>query len=222
MSVPERFQRLAAARLIAVIRAESPDQAVPLVGALLEGGVPAIELTFTIPAADRALAKVRSVYGADVLLGAGTIRIHEHIERAVHAGADFLVSPHLQPSLLQAMLATELPAIPGALTPSEVAQALDLGAEAVKLFPASSVGSDYLRALRGPFPELLAIPTGGIRAADFQTWFTAGALAVGVGGELMPRELVRSARWDEISRIARQHVEAARVAADPTMAEPRA
>ncbi len=209
------FARIAAAGLIAVIRAERAEDAVRVAGALLDGGIPAVELTFSTPGAAEALAEVRRAYGGDVLIGAGTIREPAQVEAAVRAGAAFLVTAHLRHDVLAAMLATGLPVAPGVFTPSEVAQALDAGARVVKLFPASTGGPRHLRALRGPFPGLRAIPTGGIGIDDLPAWFGAGALAVGIGGELAPRELVRDGRWDEITRLAERFAAAARSARGP-------
>jgi len=110
------------------------------------------------------------------------------------------------------MLATGLPAAPGVFTPSEVAQALDAGAQAVKLFPAVTGGPRHLRALRGPFPGLRVIPTGGIGIDDLAAWFAAGALAIGIGSELAPRELVHEGRWSEITRLAQRFRTAAEAA----------
>lgn len=212
MNPPDRFAPLAEAGLIAVVRADRAEQAVRVAGALLEGGIVAVELTFTTPGAAEALGEVRRTHGDRVLLGAGTMREPGQVEAAVRAGADFLVTSHLRADVLQAMLQTGLPAAPGVFTPSEVAQALDAGAEAIKLFPASTAGTGHLRALRGPFPGLRVIPTGGIDLDDLQGWFAAGALAVGVGGELVPRALLREGRWDEITSRARRFAEAARAA----------
>jgi 2-dehydro-3-deoxyphosphogluconate aldolase/(4S)-4-hydroxy-2-oxoglutarate aldolase len=226
MSVPNipvtRLARIQEAGLIAVIRADRADVAVRIAGALLEGGVPAVELTFSTPGAASAIAEVRKTFGDNVLVGAGTIRQLSHVEAAVRAGAQFLVTPHLQPDLLRAMLATNLPVVPGVLTPSEVALALDEGAEVVKLFPASLGGPKYLRTLRGPFPELQVIPTGGIGIADLASWFKAGALAVGIGSEIAPRELVQDGRWAEITRLAADFAAIARAARTPTVTSTRA
>ena len=214
----DTLRRLGEAGLIAVVRADDGGQAVRVAGALLEGGISAIELTFTTPGAGEALAEARHAYGDAILLGAGTIREGAQLDLAVRAGAEFLVTPHLQPDLLQAMLATGLPVLPGVFTPSEVAQALHLGAEAVKLFPASTGGPGHLRALRGPFPGLQAVPTGGIEIDHLAAWFAAGALAVGVGSELCARTLVQEGNWPEIARRARRFGETVREARAPTRA----
>jgi 2-dehydro-3-deoxyphosphogluconate aldolase/(4S)-4-hydroxy-2-oxoglutarate aldolase len=205
----DRFSRLHEAAIIAVVRAGARDEAVRVAGALLEGGVYAVEITFTTPGAAEALATIRDTYGDSVLLGAGTIRAPAQVEEAVQAGARFLMSAHLRTDVAEAMLATQLPAAPGVFTPSEVAQALDLGAEVVKLFPASTGGVKHLRSLRGPFPDLRVIPTGGIDVDDIAAWFAAGAIAVGVGGELVPRQLLAAGQWEEVTCRAKRFIAAA-------------
>jgi 2-dehydro-3-deoxyphosphogluconate aldolase / (4S)-4-hydroxy-2-oxoglutarate aldolase len=172
---------LEAARVIAVIRADDPEAAIRTAGELLESGIQAIELTFTTPDVERSLSELA---GRGVLVGAGTITRPEQAAAAAAAGAAFLVSPGSPPALVAAMAATGLLTIAGCLTPTEVAAALDAGAHAIKLFPASAVGPGYLRALRGPFPAVPIIPTGGIGPGDVEEWIAAGALAVGIGGAL--------------------------------------
>lgn len=212
MTATKHWARLEQAGIIAVVRADQPAQAVQVTKSLLDGGIRAIELTFTTPGVAEAMAEVRNTYGDAILLGAGTIREPAQVEAAVQAGADFLVSAYIRPDTLQVMLATGLPTLPGVFTPAEVGRALDAGAEAVKIFPASTAGPDHLRALRGPFPGLRVVPTGGIGLDNLQAWFAAGALAVGVGGEMVSRKLMQESRWDEITRQALQFVEAARLA----------
>jgi 2-dehydro-3-deoxyphosphogluconate aldolase / (4S)-4-hydroxy-2-oxoglutarate aldolase len=212
MSVPAGFERLHDAGLVAVVRADRREEAVQVAGALLDGGVWAIELTFTTPGAAEALREVRDAHGGSVLLGAGSIRTTAQVEDAVRAGVDFLVTAHLSAELLRAMLDTGLPVLPGVFTPSEVALALDIGARAVKLFPASTGGPAHLRALRGPFPELQVVPTGGVDERTIPTWLSAGALAVGAGGELVPRTAIAEGDWEEITRRAVRFTAAVRAA----------
>ncbi len=212
--MPLNFQRLYEAGVIAVVRADHRADAVRVAGALLAGGVWAIELTFTTPGAAEALMEVRETYGEDVLLGAGSIREPAQVEAAMRAEVDFMVTAHLRSDVLTAMLATGIPSTPGVFTPSEVGQALDAGAQAVKLFPASTGGPGHLRALRGPFPGLQVIPTGGIDEENIPAWFAAGALAVGAGSELVPRVALHEGRWDEISRRAERFAGATTSARD--------
>jgi 2-dehydro-3-deoxyphosphogluconate aldolase / (4S)-4-hydroxy-2-oxoglutarate aldolase len=176
-------EALAQARVIAVVRAADAATAVRTADALIEGGIRAIELTFTTPGVQRALAELAHRH-PDALLGAGTVTEQAQIEAATDAGASFLVSPGSPPQLVESMVETGRTVIAGCLTPTEIIGALSAGAHAVKLFPADAVGPGYLTALRGPFPQLRLIPTGGIGPADVGRWLEAGAIAVGIGGAL--------------------------------------
>jgi len=207
--MPDALARLRAARVVAVLRADSADAAVRAAAALVAAGVGALELTYTTPDAARAIRAVSTRHGDDVLVGAGTLRTVAQVHEAVDAGAEFLVTPHLDPPVLDAMVAGGTLAFPGVFTPSEVARALDGGATAVKLFPAATAGIGHLRALRGPFPGLEVMPTGGIGAADVGAWLDAGAVAVGAGGELCPSALVRAGQWPELTATARAFLDAA-------------
>jgi 2-dehydro-3-deoxyphosphogluconate aldolase/(4S)-4-hydroxy-2-oxoglutarate aldolase len=204
----DTLQRIHAAAIIAIVRAEDSEEALRVVGALMEAGAPAIELTFTTPGVDHALREVRRAYGGEPLIGAGTVRTLDQIELAQSAGADFLVSPNLNPTVLTAMLATGLPTVPGVFTPSEVSNALELGAEVVKLFPASTGGVGHYKALLGPFPGLKVVPTGGVNLSTISEWLQAGAFAVGVGGEICSRALMSEGKWSEITDRARRFVDA--------------
>jgi 2-dehydro-3-deoxyphosphogluconate aldolase/(4S)-4-hydroxy-2-oxoglutarate aldolase len=198
----EVLERLRAARVIAVVRADDGEEAIAIAQALAAGGLEAIELTFTTPGVGAAMVEVRKRLGHKLMLGAGTITTPEHVAAAAAAGADFLVTPHLDVSLLEEMVGTGLLAVPGVLTPSEVMAATRAGAIVVKLFPASTVGVGHLKALQGPFPGLQVVPTGGISPASAGEWLAAGAVAVGLGGELLPKALRRARAWDEISHNA--------------------
>ena len=203
----EALARLETARAVAVVRARDAGEALAVAEALCEGGLQAIELTFTTPGAAEALAEARRRLGSHVLLGAGTITNGAQLAAAVEAGADFLVSPHLDPVLLDAMLASGRLALPGVLTPTEVAAAMRAGVHGVKLFPAGTLGIAHMRAMFGPFPGLRVVPTGGITIAGARTWLDAGAVAVGLGGELVPGALRVAGAWGEIARNASLLVE---------------
>jgi 2-dehydro-3-deoxyphosphogluconate aldolase/(4S)-4-hydroxy-2-oxoglutarate aldolase len=197
--------------LLAVVRGESRAGALEVVGALIEGGVLGIEITFTTPEAARVIRDLDEEYGDNILLGAGTVTSHEQVERAAEAGAAFLVSPGSDPKLLPAMLGTGLLVLPGVLTPSEVMLARRLGAQAVKLFPGSSGGTSYLKALRGPFPGVPFVPTGGVSLENIVDWFAAGAFAVGAGGALAPSS-IESRDRGEVVENARRFAKAVRAA----------
>jgi 2-dehydro-3-deoxyphosphogluconate aldolase / (4S)-4-hydroxy-2-oxoglutarate aldolase len=197
--------------LLAVVRGESRAAALEVVGALVQGGVLGIEITFTTPEAPRVIRDLNEEYGDSILLGAGTVTTHEQVDQAAEAGATFLVSPGCDPELLPGMLGTGPLVLPGALTPSEVMLARRLGAQAVKLFPGSSGGPSYLKALRGPFPNTAFVPTGGVSLANIADWFAAGAFAVGAGGALAPSSLAGRDR-DEVVEDARLFAETVRAA----------
>jgi 2-dehydro-3-deoxyphosphogluconate aldolase / (4S)-4-hydroxy-2-oxoglutarate aldolase len=199
--------------LLAVIRGPSLELTLQMVEALVEGGVTGIEITYTTPDAAEVVRSLKAKFGQGILLGMGTLTRPEQAQEARQAGAQFLVSPHVDPQLAEAMRATRLPMMMGAMTPTEVVRSFSLGSDVVKLFPGSLVGPDYMKALKGPFPHIPMMPTGGVSIDNVQQWFLAGAFAVGAGSELCPPSLAREGRFDEIvlrAREFRQAVEAAR------------
>ena len=209
---PDRtLKRVEDLGLLAVVRGESHQAALEVVDALVEGGVVGIEITFTTPDAARVIRDLDEEHGDRILLGAGTVTTREQVEAVSGSGATFLVSPGCDPELLPAMLETGHLVLPGVLTPSEVMLARRLGASAVKLFPGSSGGPPYLKALLGPFPDVSFVPTGGVSVDNIHDWFAAGALAVGAGSALAPKSLAGSTRG-EIVENARRFVEAVNLA----------
>ncbi|GAA2152847.1 bifunctional 4-hydroxy-2-oxoglutarate aldolase/2-dehydro-3-deoxy-phosphogluconate aldolase [Kitasatospora kazusensis] len=195
------LHELAADRVIAVVRAPAIPDAAALCAALAEGGIRWVEFTFTTP---DVTAHVRRAVAADTgcRIGVGTVLTAGQAEQAVEAGARYLVTPGLRP----AVAAAPVPVVLGALTPSEVADALDLGAAAVKVFPARAFGPSYLRDLRGPFPDAPLVASGGVSAANAAAFLAAGALAVCAGGEVVSPALVAAADWPELTRRARAFV----------------
>lgn len=202
--------------MLAVVRGESREAALEVSRALIEGGVLGIEITFTTPEAHSTIQDLKGEYGDRTLLGAGTLTTPEQVELAVSAGATFLVSPGLNPKLVDSMSETGLLTMPGTLTPSDVMLAQELGLEVVKLFPGSLGGPSYLKALRGPFPDMEFLPTGGVSLDNIKDWFEAGALAVGVGSALAPAGLKRD-RSDVVAR-ARKFAGAAQSTSDTRFA----
>ena len=190
--------------VIATIRAPDPDAAVATCEALLAGGVSALEITFTTPRAEEAIAEaVRRFADSGALVGAGTLRSPADADAAIAAGARYLVSPGLDPETARVMAAAEAPSLIGALTPTEVMAALAAGADLVKLFPSSLGGVAYMRALRGPLPDVRFVPTGGIGPAEVTAFLSAGAAAVGAGGELCPSAAIAAGDWPRITDLAR-------------------
>jgi 2-dehydro-3-deoxyphosphogluconate aldolase/(4S)-4-hydroxy-2-oxoglutarate aldolase len=196
-----------------VIRADSADAAKAVVEALVEGGLNVAEITMTVPRAFDAIASVVKHFGDKVLVGAGTVTDAETAKRAVEAGAEFIVTPCLVPEVIDAARRADVAVLPGALTPTEVFEAFRLGGDMIKVFPAQNLGgASYLRALRGPFPQIPLVPTGGVTLDNMGEMFDAGAAAVGVGSELVSKEALARRDYAAIGALAAQFLMAARQA----------
>jgi len=206
------LQKVKELGLLAVIRGPSPELTLQMVDALVAGGVTGIEITYSTPNAEWVVAELHKKYGEQILLGMGTLTEPAQAERARAAGAVFLVSPVCEPELVKAMVATGLVVMAGALTPTEVLQAYRLGSDVVKVFPGVLGGPGYIKALKGPFPTIPMMPTGGVSAGNVADWFAAGVVAVGAGSELCPPQLAREGKFDEISRRASEMVGVVRTA----------
>jgi 2-dehydro-3-deoxyphosphogluconate aldolase/(4S)-4-hydroxy-2-oxoglutarate aldolase len=199
--------------IIPVIRAPSADAAVAVVGALLQAGLTVAEITMTVPNAIDAIASVAKRFANQVLVGAGTVTDADTARRAIDAGAEFIVTPCLVREVIDAGRRAEVAVLPGALTPTEVLDAFRLGGDMVKVFPAQNVGgASYLRALRGPFPEIPLVPTGGVTLDNVREMFDAGAAAVGVGGELISKDALARRDYAAISALAARFLAAVRKA----------
>ncbi len=209
---PDDLTLLRAATVVAVLRAPTTRAAVLAADALVAGGVTGIEITYSTPGAPAAIREVRARHGDRVYLGAGTVLNATQAAVAVEAGAEFLVSPGTTPTLARAMLGTGVTVLSGALSPSEVMVAAGLGVHVVKLFPAALGGPAYLKALRGPFPDLAFCPTGGVDADNLGAWLAAGAVAVGAGGELCPAAALAAGDWATITATAARFAAAVRAA----------
>lgn len=201
--------------LLSVLRGPSLDLTLQMVDALVAGGVRGIEITFTTPNALEVVKSLDRRFGDQILLGMGTLTKPEQAAAAKEAGARFLVSPHCEKSLAGAMKETGLPIMLGALTPSEVILSRKLGSDVVKLFPGSLGGPEYLKALRGPFPDIPIMPTGGVSQDNVGDWFAAGAFAVGAGSNLCPTALAQERRFGEITALAKAFVQAVASARSP-------
>lgn len=193
--------------LLAVIRGPSPEVTVQMVEALIIGGVKGIEITYSTPNAEEVVKKLAAKFGDSIVLGMGTLTKPEQAESAKAAGAIFLVSPICEPELVKAMVDTGLLTMAGALTLTEVYRAYSLGTDVVKIFPGSLGGPAYIKALKGPFPYIPMMPTGGVNAGNAADWFAAGVVAVGAGSELCPPQLAKEGKFDEITKKAAEFVD---------------
>ncbi|WP_324715814.1 bifunctional 4-hydroxy-2-oxoglutarate aldolase/2-dehydro-3-deoxy-phosphogluconate aldolase [Carboxydochorda subterranea] len=190
--------------MIPIIRVGHPETALRVGQALLEGGLRTLEVTFTVPGADRVIESLRREH-PDLLVGAGTVLDEATARAAVAAGAHYLVSAGTFEPVIRTGHRYGLPVFPGVMTPTEAVQALELGADVLKLFPASVLGPEYLKALRAPLPQALWCPTGGVSLDNLQAWFEAGATVVGVGGPLL-RDVERSGDYAGLRERARTFV----------------
>ena len=205
--------RLREVGIIPIIRAPSADAAVPVAEALLHAGLPVVEITLTVPNAIDAISAVAKRFSGKLVVGAGTVTDVEMCKRAVDAGAEFIVTPCLVPEVIAAAERAGVAVLPGALTPGEIFAAFRAGGDMVKVFPAQSVGgAAYLRALRGPFPDIPLVPTGGVTLANIAEMFQAGAAAVGVGTELISQGALARRDYAAIGARANQFLAAARQA----------
>ncbi len=195
------LEALRTARLVAIVRGSGVDAALRSVQTLVAEGVNLIEVSLTSTDATTVIARARDDLGPDAWLGAGTVVTVDDVTRATDAGASFVVTPALGPSITESRR-RELPIIAGALTPSEVVAALERGADAVKLFPASLGGPGYFRALREPFPQVPFVPVGGVDEDAARAYLAAGAVAVGVGSPLVG-DAASGGSLDELRRRAR-------------------
>ena len=203
------IERLGDLRLVAVMRRFPAAVLERVVPALWEAGVGAFEITMEGESAERQLTWLKQ-YDPRILVGAGTILDTSTMDRAASLHPDFMVSPHFDPVLVERAKEHGPLYWPGVMTPSEVAAAMHMGLHHLKLFPASTVGPRHIRELSGPFPGIVWMPTGGITQDSLAGFLEAGALACGVGSQLVPRQLVEAEDWSGITRHARGFVEAAR------------
>jgi len=195
--------------IVPVVRTSSAETAVQAVEALYRVGVRAAEITMTVPGAVRALEKLADQFGGQLMLGAGTVLDPESARICMLAGAEFFVTPSLRLSTIEMVKRYSKVICPGALTPTEVLAAWEAGADVVKIFPCGNVGgAKYIKALKGPFPQIEMIPTGGVNLETTGDFLKAGACAVAVGGELVDAQSVKQGRFDAIEERARQYLAA--------------
>jgi 2-dehydro-3-deoxyphosphogluconate aldolase / (4S)-4-hydroxy-2-oxoglutarate aldolase len=207
--MPETAQEtLERVGLIPVLRARNAAQAHAIVKAMIAGGVTVVEVTMTVPGAIDVLKELKKEYGAQLLLGSGTVTTAAQAEATIEAGAEFVVSPSLHLAVIAATKASEKISIPGALTPTEVITAWDAGADYVKIFPCSAMGgASYLKSLLAPFPHLKLIPTGGVTLQTAESFLLAGARALGVGSDLVNLTAIDTETPETITETARAYLD---------------
>jgi 2-dehydro-3-deoxyphosphogluconate aldolase / (4S)-4-hydroxy-2-oxoglutarate aldolase len=201
----EVLRRIMASGLVAVIRADNPEQAAHIADACALGGVAALEITFTVPGAAGVIEHLAKKCSHDILLGAGTVLDPETARIAILAGAQFVVSPALNPETARLCNRYQIPYMPGAATIREVIEAMECGAEIVKVFPGEILGPAFVKAVKGPLPQAHLMPTGGVSLENVGQWINAGSVAIGVGGNLTAG--AKTGDYASITKLARQFVD---------------
>jgi 2-dehydro-3-deoxyphosphogluconate aldolase/(4S)-4-hydroxy-2-oxoglutarate aldolase len=194
--------------IIAVVRARSGDQVLPLTEALLRGGIVAVEITLTTPNAIEAIREAVRQFGAQACIGVGTILNSDVCNQAIDAGAEFVVSPITRREIAVAAHSADRPVMLGAYTPTEAQTAYEAGSDFIKLFPADTLGTAYIKAIRAPLPHLKIVPTGGVTLENISEFFKVGCPAVGVGSSLLSGSILEKNDWGELTRLAGRFVEA--------------
>ncbi len=201
------LNKLENAGVIAVVRGETVEEAIKASNAIVKGAITGIELTFTVPNADHAIAELAANYKKDptIVIGAGTVLDAVTARLAIMAGAEFIVSPCFDKETAKICNLYQIPYLPGCMTITEMKTALTYGADIVKLFPGSAFGPNIVKAFKAPLPHLNIMPTGGVSLANMQDWFAAGVVAVGVGGNLLAPAAIGD--FEKVTEVATQYAD---------------
>jgi 2-dehydro-3-deoxyphosphogluconate aldolase/(4S)-4-hydroxy-2-oxoglutarate aldolase len=216
MSKQDDFQRVLDGVIVAVVRSPSSEQLVDVAQALAEGGVTIVEITLTVPGALEVIRDVRRRLGEDLFLGAGTVLDPESARSALLAGAEYIVTPTLNPEVIRVCRRYGKLVMPGAFTPTEILTAWEAGADLVKVFPADVGGPAYLMSIHGPLPQVPLMPTGGVNLDTAADFLRAGACALGVGGALVEKDALARGDMERIRSMAGKYVEVVRSARTPS------
>lgn len=203
----ETLDRIESGGVIAVLRGVEADHLDPIATALVDGGISAIEVTADTPGVADLVASLDDAVGEEAVIGAGTVLDAATARTVLLAGAEFVVTPTLAEPVIETANRYGAPVVPGIMTPTEAQRAIEAGADAVKLFPAKTVGPEHLRAIRGPLAQVPIIPTGGVNLDNAGDYVAAGAIGVGVGGALLDDELIADEDWPGLEARAAAFVD---------------
>jgi len=195
--------RVEALGVVAVIRLKDPAKLRAVVDAIAVGGVRALEVTMTVPGAVGLIRELAPALPDGFLLGAGTVTDAATARAVIDAGASFVVSPVFKPEVVAACHERDVAVMPGCFSPTEILAAFESGADIVKLFPATTLGPQFIKDVRGPLPQVKLMPTGGVTLENAGDWLRAGAVAVGLGSALLDARAIEESRWDVITANAR-------------------
>lgn len=202
------IQRIRDTKIVPICRIEEYSRVIEVARALQKGGIPIIEITLTGKGVYEAVSKVRAECGESILIGVGTVLTPDVAADAIQAGAQFIVTPILRPKIIEVCLQREVNIICGAYTPTEAQDAHEAGADMIKIFPIRALGASFIKDLIAPLPHLRLVPTGGINFENARSFIDAGALAVGIGREIIAQDLVTRGDWDAIQQRAARAVAA--------------
>ncbi|MFT8315665.1 MAG: bifunctional 4-hydroxy-2-oxoglutarate aldolase/2-dehydro-3-deoxy-phosphogluconate aldolase [Clostridium sp.] len=205
------LSRIEEVGVVAVVRAESEDEAVKISKACIEGGIPAIEVTFTVPGADKVITSLKNKFSKEELIvGAGTVLDSETARIAILAGAQYIVSPGFDLESAKLCNRYQIPYMAGCMTITEMIKALEAGTDIIKLFPGSAFGPSMVKNVKAPLPQVPIMPTGGVSLENVDQWIKNGCIAVGVGGQLI--EGAKTGNYELITETAKKFVEKVRAA----------
>lgn len=206
MTKAEILHGLAEPGVIAIIRADDSAQLIDATRALLEGGIRAVEITMTTPNALDVIREASQVFGEKILIGVGTILDEVTARLAIEAGAQFVVTPVLRPKVIELCLGYAKPIMSGAYSPTEAFNAFEAGSDFIKIFPADTLGPNYIKAIRAPLPQLQIIPTGGVTVQTCGDFIKAGCVAVAAGSNLVSKQILREKNWKKLTSLAAELV----------------
>lgn len=202
----EILKKITDGKVVAVVRAKNPEEAIKISEACIKGGIVAIEVTFTVDYAQDVIRALKDKFKGQLLIGAGTVLDSETARVAILNGADFIVSPAFDLDSAKLCNRYQIPYMPGCMTITEMVKAMEAGCDVIKVFPGSAFGPSFIKAIKGPLPQINVMPTGGVSLANAKEWLNNGCVAVGVGGELTAP--AKTGDFDKITEIAKQFMEA--------------
>lgn len=194
--------------LVAVVRGNDEDETKKIVDEIIKGGFKNIEITFTVPNAEKVINQVHKQYGDDIVLGAGTVLDAATAQIAINKGAQYIVSPHLDTNISKLCNVYSIPYLPGCSSATEIIEALRYGSDLIKLFPGGQLGAGFIKDIKGPVPNVELMPSGGVNLDNVSDWIEKGSFAVGIGGDLT-KEFTGN-NYEVISEKAQKYVEAVR------------
>lgn len=202
MSKAETLQKLVDNGVFAVIRMTDSKKLMKVIEAVSKGGVKNIEITMTVPNAVEIIRELVKSNSGDSIIGAGTVLTKEDAKAVIEAGAQFVVSPIMNPEVIATCKELDIPCMPGCYTPTEVIAGWKAGGDIIKVFPATTLGPRYFKDLLAPFPYLKLMPTGGVSITNVHEWVNAGALTVAIGGDLLDKKAIADENWDALTERA--------------------